>query len=62
MKCKDCVFCTWACPGWMCTNKEHPNFEMYGEDYPVFVKLEDNGCDLFCSGSNDYRKFKRENS
>lgn len=20
MKCKNCIFCTWACPGWMCMN------------------------------------------
>ena len=27
-KCKNCVFCTWACPNWMCMNKEHPDFDV----------------------------------
>lgn len=58
MKCKNCIFCTWACPGWMCMNEKHPNFKI-GDDYPIFVKLEDNSCPLFCLGDNDYQKFKR---
>lgn len=27
-KCKNCVFCTWACPDWMCMNEEHPDFDL----------------------------------
>ena len=61
MKCKDCAFCTWACPGWMCTNKQHPDFEKNGEDYPVFIKLENNNCNLFRIGNNDFKKFKETN-
>lgn len=60
MMCKDCTFCVWACPGWMCANGEHPDSKKKGEDYPVFIKLEDDGCDLFYSGDNDYKKIKRE--
>ena len=59
MKCKNCIFCTWACPGWMCMNEKHPNFKI-GDDYPIFVKLEDNSCPLFCLGDNDYKKFKKD--
>lgn len=60
MKCKDCIFCTWACPGWMCMNKKHPDFETCGEDCPVSIKLEDDNCNLFCFGDNDYKKFEKE--
>lgn len=45
MKCKNCIFCTWACPGWMCMNEKHPNFKI-GDDYPIFVKLEDNSLQI----------------
>ena len=46
-KCKNCVFCTWACPGWMCMNKEHPDFDL-DDDCPTTVNLDDDGCKLFC--------------
>ena len=42
-KCKNCVFCTWACPNWMCMNKEHPDFDLE-DDCPITVNLEDDGC------------------
>lgn len=60
MKCKDCVFCTWACPGWMCMNKKHSDFETCGEDCPVSIELEDDSCNLFSFGDNDYKKFVKE--
>lgn len=59
MKCKDCVFCTWACPGYMCMNKNHPDFDLEG-DAPISIKLEDDSCNLFCFGDNDYKRFQRE--
>jgi hypothetical protein len=40
-------------------NEKHPNFKI-GDDYPIFVKLEDNSCPLFCLGDNDYQKFKKD--
>ena len=48
MKCKECLYCTWGCPGWMCMNKEHPDFDL------------DDGCKLFCLGDNDYKRFLKE--
>lgn len=60
-KCKNCVFCTWACPGWMCINKEHPDFDL-DNDCPITVNLEDDGCKLFCLGDNDYKRFLKEKS
>lgn len=58
MKCKECRFCTWACPGWMCMNKNHPDFEKNGEDFPVVIKLDDDACDFFCPGVNNYIRMK----
>ena len=60
-KCKNCVFCTWACPGWMCINKEHPDFDL-DNDCSITVNLEDDGCKLFCLGDNDYKRFLKEKS
>ena len=58
-KCKNCVFCTWACPNWMCMNKEHPDFDL-DDDYPITINLDDDGCKLFCLGDNDYKRFLKE--
>lgn len=58
MNCKECKWCTWVCPGWMCTNPKHPDFEE-SSDYPITINL-DNVCELFEKGMNDYEKFKSE--
>lgn len=60
MRCKDCIFCTYSCPGYMCMNNAHPKFDQDG-DLPVVVGLEDNGCKLFRFGDNDYKRFLKEN-
>lgn len=59
MKCKDCTFCTWSCPGYMCVNKKHPDFNP-ADDYPIAVELEDDSCNLFRPGGNDYKRFSKE--
>lgn len=59
MKCKECLYCTWGCPRWMCMNKEHPDFDL-DDDCPATVNLDDDGCKLFCLGDNDYKRFLKE--
>lgn len=44
-KCKNCAHKTWACPGWMCGNPKHPNFDPDGNT-PFMIKL-DEVCDLY---------------
>ena len=51
MRCKECKWCTWACPDWMCMNSKHPEFEE-DSDYPVSIKLTDS-CILFENGENE---------
>ena len=58
MKEKECLYCTWGCPGWMCMNKEHPDFDL-DDDCPITVNLDD-CCKLFCLGDNDYKRFLKE--
>lgn len=58
MSCKECKWCTWACPDWMCMNSKHPEFEE-DSDYPVSIKLTDS-CILFENGENDYISLKRK--
>lgn len=58
MNCKECKWCTWACPNWMCMNSKHPDFEE-DSDYPVNITLNDS-CELFESGENDYTRFQKE--
>lgn len=38
-KCKNCVFCTYACPNWMCMNEEHPDFDLDGDCPKMSKKL-----------------------
>lgn len=46
LTCGKCKWCTWACPGYMCMNEMHPDFEK-DSDYPVTIYLKQNACDLF---------------
>lgn len=43
-KCKTCKWFTWACPGWMCMNPKHPDFDA-NSDYPLTV-TENDSCEL----------------
>lgn len=52
------MYCTWACPGWMCTNHNHPQYKE-DCDIPLTVSLNDS-CELFTNGENDYKRFLRE--
>lgn len=61
MKCKDCIFCTYSCPGYMCMNENHQEFNQ-DDDLPVVIELDDNSCELFCLGDNDYKRFLKETS
>lgn len=58
MKCKNCKWCEWACPNYMCTNPKHPEFEE-DSDYPINIELNDS-CKLFESGENSYTRFLKE--
>lgn len=44
--CKECKWFTWACPGHMCMNPRHPDFEE-DSDYPVTVYGNNKACELF---------------
>ena len=54
MKCKECIWCTWACPEWMCMNPKHPEYKE-NSDYPITISLDDK-CELFEKGTNDYNR------
>lgn len=58
MKCKECLYCTYACPGWMCMNRNHPQYKE-DSDEPLIIQLDD-CCELFTNGENDYRRFLKE--
>ena len=50
-KCKNCKHKSWACPGWMCSNEKHPNFDPEG-DTPNTIHSLDATCDLFEESAN----------
>lgn len=45
-KCGTCKYITWSCPGTMCINENHPNFDK-DSDYPNVVYLENMACSLY---------------
>lgn len=49
-KCMNCQHKTWACPGWMCSNVKHQDFDPEG-DAPIMIKLDD-VCDLYEESQN----------
>ena len=54
MECKECIWCTWACPDWMCMNPKHPEYKE-NSDYPITISLDDR-CELSKKGTNDYNR------
>lgn len=56
MQCKECIFCKWSCPGYMCTNPKHPDFEV-DSDYPLKISPFQVACELIQQGESDYKRF-----